>query len=499
MAHSVASDRLGPLDTLFLYIEKPEMPLHIAGVLIFDGPISTSDLKSLIEAKLPLIPRYRQRVVFPPLNVGYPTWEWDPDFDINRHISHMRIRPSTLESLESLAGELFSKVMDRSRPLWDMTVVDGLRGGRSALICRVHHCLVDGIAGVALVNQVLDSSPQPVRLPAKKPFHPPSSPAAGASLVDAFVTSSFHTLNRVLALQSTALEVTGELLHDLVQGSFVEPNAAVAETFRPLEPFPFKAPCLGPRRVSWTEFSLAEAKAIGEVFGVKVNDVLLTVLGFAMRRYAQFHRLSVKHRVLRLMVPINLRSPDHNGDFGNRISLVPVNVPLDVKDPVELLRMVHQRTEALKHAHAADLVVLGGALLTMLPIPVQALLTGALSNTVPVLPFDMVCTNVPGPQVPLYLLGRKMLTYYPYVPIGDFMGVCCAMASYNGTLYFSLTGDSACAPDLEQLRDFLAEALCTLRERSGIAPRRRARRHPKPAVVPSPAAEIPAVRSEVAK
>ncbi|HYL36996.1 MAG TPA: wax ester/triacylglycerol synthase family O-acyltransferase [Bryobacteraceae bacterium] len=489
MAHSEASDRLGPLDTLFLYIEKKEMPLHIGSVFIFDGPISTGELKSLIEAKLPLIPRYRQRLAFPPLNLGYPTWEWDPNFDIDRHIFHARIKPGTKESLETLAGQLFSQIMDRNRPLWDMTVVDGLRGGRSALIARIHHCLVDGIAGVALVNLILDSSSRPASLPPKKPFHLPPSPVTGTSLVDAFITSYFHTMNRVLSMQSAALDVAGELLRDVLQGSLVQPVAAVPETFRPLEPFPFKAPSLGPRRVCWTEFPLAEADAIHKRCGVKVNDVLLTVLGAAMRRCAQLHRLSVKNRVLRLMVPVNLRSPDQNG-VGNRISLVPVNIPLDVKDPVELLSIVHKRTEALKHAHAADLIVLGGTLLAMLPIPVQAVLTGMLSNAVPVLPFDMVCTNVPGPQVPLYLLGRKMLTYYPYVPIGDFMGVCCAMASYNGTLYFSLTGDCACAPDLERLRDFLDEALSELRERSGVAPKHRVRLRSKP-VVAVASAEAP--------
>ena len=478
MAHSEASDRLGPLDTLFLYIEKKEMPLHIGSVLVFDGTISTADLKALIDAKLPLIPRYRQRVVFPPLNLGYPTWEWDPDFDIDRHIHHAHIKPGTKASLETLAGELFSQVMDRNRPLWDLTVVDGLRGGRSAMIARVHHCLVDGIAGVALMNMILDNSPERSNLPPKKPFHPPPPPAAGTNLVDAMLSSYFHTVGRVLSMQSAALDAASGMLHELIQGAIAQPAAAV-ESLQPLDPFPFKAPSLGPRRVSWTEFSLAEVSAIHEKCHVKVNDVLLTVLAAAMRRYAQLHRISVKGRVLRLMVPVNLRSPDQNG-LGNRISLVPVNVPLDVKDVIELLTSVHQRTEAMKHAHAADLVVLGGTLLAMMPIPAQALLTGVLSNAIPVLPFDMVCTNVPGPQIPLYLLGRKMLTYYPYVPIGDFMGVCCAMASYNGTLYFSLTGDCACAPDLERLRDFLAEALSELRDRSGCAPRHRVRRKPQP-------------------
>jgi len=216
--------------------------------------------------------------------------------------------------------------------------------------------------------------------------------------------------------------------------------------------------------------------------------VLLLALAGAMRRYAHVHRLSVKDRVLRLMVPVNLRASDQNQGLGNRISLVPVNIPLDMSDPIELLGAIHKRTEALKHVHAADLIVLGGSMLAMLPIPIQAFLSGLLSNNVPVLPFDMVCTNVPGPQLPLYLLGRKMLTYYPYVPIGDFMGVCCAMASYNGTFYFGLTGDCACAPDLDRLRDFLEEALTELGERAGCSRKRDTRQKSRQILEVPPAA-----------
>ncbi len=491
MAHAEISDRLGPLDTLFLYIEKKEMPLHIGSVFILDGQISADTLKALIQTKLPLIPRYQQRIVFPPLNLGYPAWEWDPDFDIDRHILHTRIKSGTLASLERLAGTLFGEIMDRNRPLWDLTLVDGLRGGRSALVARVHHCLVDGVAGVALMNLILDKRQEaPATPPAK--IAPRRETESQANLLDSFVNSYFHGLNRVLSMQSATLEAGGMLLQELLQGSLPQPATALPEAFQSLDPFPFKAPSLGPRKVCWTEFPLAHANAISVACGVKLNDVLLTALGDAMRRYAKLHRLSVKNRVLRLMVPVNLRGPHENGALGNRISLVPANVPLDIKDTRELVQAVHQRTEALKHAHATELMVLGGTLLAMLPVPVQALLTGILSNVVPVLPFDMVCTNVPGPQYPLYLLGRKMLTYYPYVPIGDFMGVCCAMASYNGTLYFGLTGDAACAPDLDRLRDFLDEALQDLLQRSGCAPLL-ARRKSKPTdggAPPKPVAPI---------
>lgn len=473
MAQSGVSDRLGPLDALFLFLEKKEMPLHIGSVFIFDGPIEVEELKSLIEAKLPLIPRYRQRIAFAPFNAGYPTWEYDSGFDIDDHIQRVRLKPGTTEALETLAGELFSKMMDRGRPLWDLTVVDGLRGGRSALIARVHHCLVDGVAGVAMLNLIMDHSPEGSPLPAKVPFHPAPPPSPAASLADELFSSYSHAVGRLLSVQSAALNAAGGILGELLQGRPAAEPGTLPELLRPVEPFPFNAPSKGPRRVAWAEFPLADVKAIKDARGVKVNDVVLMILAGAVRRYAQVHRLPIKNRLLRLMVPVNLRQEDQKQGVGNRISLIPVNIPLDMTDPVELLSEIHKRTEALKHGHAAELMVLGGTLLSVMPVPVQSMLVGLLSNNVSVLPFNMVCTNVPGPESALYMLGHKMLTYYPYVPIGDFMGVCCAMASYNGTLYFGLTGDCACAPDLSRLRDFLHDAFMEIREAVGVSTKRR--------------------------
>src|SRR5579863_933802 len=246
MTHSDVSDRLPPGDALWLYLEKKEMPLHIGSVFNFDGPISIEELTALIEAKLPLIPRYRQRVVFPPLHAGHPTWEFDPDFDIHNHIHHAQLKRGTLAELEALAGKIYSKIMRRDRPLWDLTVVDGLEGGRSALIARVHHCLVDGIAGVSLMNLIMDHSPEPAPRPRQRPSHSLPAPESGTSLLDAVISSYSHAAGRLFSLQSAALDVTQELLGELVQGSLGQPVEAVTEIGKPMRDFPFKARCLGP-------------------------------------------------------------------------------------------------------------------------------------------------------------------------------------------------------------------------------------------------------------
>lgn len=471
-----ASEKLGPLDALFLYLEKKEMPMHIGSVLVFDGPIPMAGLKALIEDKLPLIPRYRQRLVFPPLYAGYPVWADDPAFDIDWHLRHAELKSGSMQELEGLAGQVFSEVMDRGRPLWDLTVVDGCEGGQSALIARVHHCLVDGIAGVRLMNIILDPSPKP--LPSKKPrrFRPRPLPSAGELFADAMIGSGWHFMDRLLSAQSAALTVASEALDGLFPGQRPTVPAA-GDLFPHPRPYPFHAPSSGPRSLAWAEFPLDEVNRLREAHGAKLNDIVLLIVADAVRRYAQMHRIPLKNRTLRLMVPVNLRGEDRDGKLGNRISLIPVNIPLEIANPLERLRTISQRTQGLKQAHAADLMVLGGSMLAILPVPVQAMLVGLLSNVVPVLPFDMVCTNVPGPQYPLYLLGREMVANYPYVPIGDFMGVNCAITSYNGRLFFGLTGDSKCAPNLDRLRDFLYEAFADIK---GRAARMRNNTLPKP-------------------
>jgi WS/DGAT/MGAT family acyltransferase len=253
----------------------------------------------------------------------------------------------------------------------------------------------------------------------------------------------------------------------------------IPELFTPVQRLSFNRRCVGPRKVAWAEFPMDDINAVREPCGAKVNDVAMLVLTGAIRRYARLHRQTLKGRLLRLMAPVNLRKDAQNPGLGNMISILPVNIPLDVDDPVELLQIIHDKTETLKRAHVPEMIILATSCLGIAPASVQALAFGIVGNDLPIPLFNMVCTNVAGPTVPLYALGRKMLTYYPYVPIGSQMGACCAIASYNGTLYFGLTGDSASAPDLSRMRDFLYEAFQELQAAVGLAPvqkKKRARR-----------------------
>ncbi len=472
MTTQIPRERVASEDAMWLYLEKKEMPLHVACTCIFDGPVSLGQLRVHIQSKLPQIPRYLQRAVFPPLHISHPTWELDADFDIRHHTHHAALKNGTKEELEDLVAKHLTEVMDRSRPLWDMTVVDGLDGGRSAVILRAHHALVDGVAGVALMNVLFDTSREPsAAAKGKTKFESDPAPDPTTRLLSTLLNSYAEMSGNLLSAQSAALDLARAILGNNPTSSVEQLLRLVPEFAAPVEllyeRLPFNKAVLGPRKIAWTELSLGEMKAIKDKVGGKLNDVALTVMTLAVRRYAKLHGEDLhKGRLMRYFVPVNIRRPD-DFSYGNNISLLPVNVPLDVANPMDLYRAISEKTEALKRAHVAEIISLIGRCLGATPAPVQMAL-GRLGNNLPIPLFNMVLTNIPGPQYPLYLLGREMLNYYPYVPIGTFMGCNVAIESYNGKLYFGLAGDSAAIPDLRLLRDYVDDAFAQLKKKAGI-------------------------------
>ena len=471
MQNGHQSERLSWGDTVFLNLEREGMPLNIACVCVFEGDVTFKDFVQVVESKLTLIPRYLMRVVAPPLNIGLPTWEYDPSFDIRNHVHEVSLKHGTEAELKALAGKLFSAVMDRQHPLWDMTFVRRLKGNRTALILRLHHCLADGIAGVGIVSGLLDASPDAPRLPRKKiKLQVPPPPNPLNSLMDGVANSYSDFVKRILSAWADMLNMAervaangGKLATDNLS-TFLPEITAFTERLR------FNVLYKGPQKFAWAEISLEEVKAVRQTFDASVNDVILALVTSTIRRYLELHGDRVKGRLLRMMVPVNLRGKDgpaEQGELGNRISLVPVTIPLDIRNPRKLLAAVHERTEFLKGAHAAELVSLAGGLIGMFPSSMQAL-AGPLISQVPFTPFNLVCTNVPGPQYPLYLLGHKMLRWYPYVPVGGEMAVNCAILSYDGTVHFGFSGDVHAAPDLRRLEELLKASFTELRAAAGI-------------------------------
>jgi diacylglycerol O-acyltransferase / wax synthase len=489
MENPLQSDRLSWGDTVFLHLEREGMPLNVASICIFEGQISFEDCIRFVESKLRLLPRYLKRVVPAPFGLGLPSWEYDPEFDLRRHVRQVSLKHGTFTELKALAGKLFSKVMDRQHPLWDVTLVRGLKGERTAIIFRLHHCLADGIAGVGIMNALLDASPQAPPLAKKKldfrvpgPRDPLSSLTAGIveSYAD-FVKRILSALADVLTMSERAAATGGAMPGDELMKLFPE-ITAFTERLR------FNVLYHGPQRFACTTVPLAEIKHIRQQCGTTVNDVILTLVTATIRSYCELHGDPVKGKLLRIMVPVSLRNGTQASELGNRISLVPVTIPLNIRQPQKLLSAVHKRTEFLKRVHAAELVSLAGGLIGMFPTSLQGL-AGPIASQLPITPFNLVCTNVPGPQSPLYLLGHKLLDWYPYVPVGGEMAVNCAILSYNGTVYFGFSGEVHAAPDLRRLETLLRRSFAELREAAEISPpRSRTVRRTKRA---KPAVEVP--------
>ena len=515
MPHTRANDRLSYGDSLFLYLEREGMPLNVASVNVFEGEIRLKACTEFIESKLPLIPRYRQRVVSPRFNLGLPRWEYDPNFDIRNHVRQVTLKHGTEAEFKTVAGRILSPMLDRQHPLWDFTLVRGLKGNRTGVVTRMHHCLADGLAGVELLNVLMDTSPEVHPLPKAKPRgRVPSRKTPSTSLLDELITSTSSVAERVLTAQSELLNVlqrilgpaqeAGESSAQVAAGSeHVFPSAEFARFMPELsgstQRLPFNIICRGPQKFCWAEIPLADIKAVKQTCGATVNDVVLAIVTSAMQRYVERQGVRIRGRLLRIVVPVNVRGNGTAGELGNRITFLPITIPLDIRNVRRLMGAIRKRMAFLKSAHLAELVGVVGTVLGTIPSAAQVVI-GPIVSQLPLGLCNLICTNVPGPASPLYLLGHKMVSCYPYVPIGGDIGINCAVLTYDGTAYFGFTGDVHAAPDLGRLERFLKAAFAELRNAAGVRPSRRERKHAKghgvTATAPPPSAE-PAARVPV--
>jgi diacylglycerol O-acyltransferase len=457
MSSSAPTSRLSAADAAFLYLERKEIPLHIASVCVFDGPIPFQDFVASINSKLDLVPRYRQILVPPQWSLDLHTWEDDPHFDIRRHIFHVTLDPPGGEiELQELAGRILSQLLDRSKPLWDVHVVDGLKDGRGALIWRVHHALADGVSGAGLMKILLDPTPNFTISEAKPRRRTRRPRATQPSLAEGISDALNRTLGSLLSLEAGLLDFAKVFLGDKKQSTLQGLVELLPDFAASIERLPFNKPCTGSRKFCWTEFSMAEVQAVREIAGGTVNDIVLAVLTRALARYVKLHGQSVVNRFVRFVCPVNLRPVDQSGAPGNQISFLPVALPMDAHGPVRMLQAVTKRTEALKRSGALGLVGLLAKWFASAPPSLQAVFWRNIPDLIlPVPLLNMICTNVVGTPTPLYAVGRRMLALYPQVPTGYDLGVGCAAYSYDGKLFFGITGDTDAAPDIERLRDFL--------------------------------------------
>jgi diacylglycerol O-acyltransferase len=451
------------LDAAFLYLEKEQCPMHIASTSIFEGKLTHRDLVKHIDERLHLVPRYLQKVVPDPFNLGHPTWETADDFDIKKHIFKVKqTKVFTEDDLVKFAGETLSSVMDRAKPLWELYVVEKVEGNRSAMLAKIHHCMVDGISGVDIMKILFDITPKTTAPPPKPEVSKEEKPKKDAT--QQFLESAMDGMKEMM---TRMMEMQGGLMYmasTLAKPETVETLPQIADVLpavtTPPPMLPFNGKCSGERRLAWSKFSFADARTIRNALGGTVNDVVLTLLSESVARYTKFHKQEIDGKIVRFMVPVSLRQKEQRGALGNLISILPVEIPLDIKTLPERFRHVHEKTAMMKEAKMAEGLMLFGAIYGMMPAPLQSIL-GQIAD-LPFAPFNMVATNVPGPQVPLYLAGRKMLVQYPYVPIGYGLGLGCAILSYNQTLHFGLSSDAQAMKDVEKFKEILDEVFMDL-------------------------------------
>ena len=450
---------MSPLDAAFLRLEDRSTSLHIASVAIFDGPPPTyAEIHAAYRSKLHLVPRYRQRVAEVPLHLGRPVWVDDPHFSLRYHLRHTALpRPGTDAQLRDLVGRLMSQQLDRGKPLWETWIVDGLAGDRWAAVSKIHHCMVDGIAGTDLMGLVLDLSPDAPMSDAELPQLSP--PPGAARLLVAAAGSALRQPLDLLTAVSRALTAPVPTL----RRARVDARGALAWTrlVKPAAPSSLSGP-LTPHRV-WgcTSVSLDDVRLIRSAVGGTVNDVVLSVVTRGFRELLLSRGEEPDQHQVRTLVPVSVRHDDAHGIPDNRVSAMIAELPVAATDPMGRLVAVREELDRLKHSGEPEFGELLTSAAALAPAPLLALgLTGAFR--LPHRHLVTVTTNVPGPQVPLYACGRQLREYYPYVPIADRVRIGVAITSYDGVLGFGVTADLDSTPDLQVLLDGIDAELAEL-------------------------------------
>jgi diacylglycerol O-acyltransferase len=473
--------RMSPLDASFLHLEDQVTQLHIGSVAIFEGPPPPVDeLLAMVAGKLPLVPRYRQVVRFVPLALGRPVWTDDHYFNIEYHVRRTALpAPGGEQELRNLVGRVMSQQLDRAKPLWEMWVAEGLEEGRWALVSKVHHCMVDGVAGTDLLTVILDKERDPERA-RQDSWEPEASPSGVELLADALVERAVSPYEafRTARAAFRAPRQFATLAVDTTR-SLVGMRGLVRRT----PPSSLNGP-IGPhRRWSWARSQLSDVKVVRAALGGTVNDVVLASITNGFRRLLLSRGESVD-RVVRTMVPVSVRSPGERGTYNNRVSAMFAELPVGITDPKERLDSIRSQMEGLKESRQA----VAGEVLTSLSgfaPPMLLALGERVATRVPQRNVNTVTTNVPGPQYPLYASGRRLLEAFPYVPLGGRIRVGVAIFSYDGALNFGVTGDYDSSSDVGVLSAGIEEGVSQLVALAAKppAPARRPRRAARPSTV----------------
>ena len=461
-------ERLSAQDYSFLAFERPSIPMHVAATQIFEaGPLKTADggidvdaIKRAIESLLHLIPRYRQRLLWIPIE-NHPVWVDDRHFNLGYHIRHTALpRPGRAEQLKRLCARIMAQQLDRSRPLWETWVVEGLEGDRFAMINKIHHCMIDGVSGVDLAQILL--SPMPDYDIGESPRYIPRSAPSPSDLL---VESVLHHLSLPFQAARGFREFrrhTEDLSHEIwVRAQAV--TELLGWAVRPASGSPLNGRVGPHRRFDWLTMPLADFKAVSKALGCTVNDLVLATVAGAVREFLMSRHVHPGEIDFRVAAPVSVRRDEERGKLGNRVSSWIVQLPVGEPDARKRLEAIHRSTQDLKTSKQALGVQMMMAIAEWTPSVLLSLGARAASG-----PINMVVTNVPGPQLPLYMLGAKLLELYPQVPLMENTGLGVALFSYNGRMCWGFNADYELVPDLRSFVKAIDSAFAELARVAGV-------------------------------
>ena len=459
----MTGDRLSGLDASFLHLERGGAHMHVASTLIFDGPAPRyEELRSHLASRLHLVPRFRQRLRTIPFGQGRPVWVDDPRLNLDYHLRYTALpAPGSEEQLRTLAARVFSQRLDRSKPLWEMWLVDGLSDDRFAIVAKSHHCLVDGVSGVDVTTVLFDADPDPQPAEPGPEWEPGPEPSDAELLVRALAERLVDPREGVRAARAL-------LRHPRRAAGAVREAAeavgSLAGVGLAAPPSPFNVPIGAHRRVAWVRADLDRMRAVKAEHGGTVNDVVLTVVAGALGRYLRARGHRTADLELRAMVPVSVRDAEGHGALGNQVAAMMAPLPVWCVDPVQRLGLVRESMAHLKESRQA----VGASLLTELSDFAPPTIASQAARLQPRQRlFNLVVTNVPGPQMPLYVLGKRLRDVFPMVPLARRQALCVGIMSYDGAINFGLVGDYEAMAGLDS---FAADLDAALTELVGTVP-----------------------------
>ena len=454
-------DRLSGLDVSFLTNETSSSHMHVGAILIFEGPPpGYRDLVAHIDSRLHLVPRFRQKLAFPPLPTSRPYWIDDPTFNLDYHVRHSALpSPGTEEQLRRTAARIFSQQLDRTKPLWELWLVQGLTRGRFALISKTHHALVDGVSGVDIATVLFDVTPVPQRLAPEEKWLPQPEPSS-AGLIARDAAGAVKAPTGIARRVERAARHPRVTVKQVATG--VQALSEVGWNFaNPSPDVPLNQPIGSHRRFEWVRTDLTHFKTVKNALGGTVNDAVLTVVAGGLRKWLQGRGIRTEGLELTAQVPVSIRPDEQHGALGNQLAAIRGPLPVYVEDPVQRLEVVRAGMDGIKDSKQA----LGAEVIARFnDFAPPTLLTQAARLNFSTRLFNLVVTNVPGPQLPLYMLGRELQDVFPvgFLPVNHALFV--AIMSYNGQVNFGLLADYDSMPDLDVIASGIEASLGELCE-----------------------------------